>query len=312
MKSILALILFIFCLPTLYSQIDFEIFDLEEGTFLNDAENDMWEVFDLRFPNVYDPTYNSFFHWAVSAMNDPVTPGFENQYASIAGKGNNGSDTYMVAYNFNSILDPTRIIIGQGQGAPMEMYVSNNSYAYYSMLNGDSFAKKFGGVDGTDPDYFYVSFKGVKDGLSTGDSLNFYLADYRFEDNSEDYIIDDWTAVDLTPLGIIDEIHISWYSSDTGAFGVNTPTYLCIDDFEYEIINSIETQTEKALSIYPNPVQQVLYADVKVGLEIQIYDMVGQCHYRAISTGDAIDVSGFSRGTYLLCVGAKKQLFIKQ
>ena len=59
--------------------------------------------------------------------------------------------------------------------------------------------------------------------------IEFYLADFRFDDNSEDYIIDAWTAVDLSSLGQVKTVEFSVSSSDTGDF-INTPTYFAIDN----------------------------------------------------------------------------------
>ena len=66
------------------------------------------------------------------------------------------------------------------------------------------------------------------DGIIT-DDIEFYLADFRFDDNSQDYIIDTWTAVDLSILGQVKTIEFSVSSSDTGDYGINTPTYFAID-----------------------------------------------------------------------------------
>ena len=40
------------------------------------------------------------------------------------------------------------------------LYVTNNNYAYYSMLNGDAFAKKFGGGSSDDEDWFLLTITG--------------------------------------------------------------------------------------------------------------------------------------------------------
>ena len=61
--------------------------------------------------------------------------------------------------------------------------------------------------------------------------MNFYLADYRFTDNSQDYIVDDWRFVDFSALGIVDEIRFSMTSSDNNQYGPLTPTYFAMDNF---------------------------------------------------------------------------------
>ena len=98
------------------------------------------------------------------------------------------------------------------------------------MRDGDGFAKKFGGVDGTESDFFRLTIHGYAGGLSTG-TVDFYLADFRFGNSGQDYIVDEWTFVDFSALGSVDELRFSFASSDVGAFGINTPLYFAMDDF---------------------------------------------------------------------------------
>ena len=75
----------------------------------------------------------------------------------------------------------------------------------------------------------FLSVIGKLDSVIT-DTVDFYLADFRFEDNSQDYIVTDWTWLDLNTLGNVTEISFAWSSSDTGVWGMNTPAYFCMDD----------------------------------------------------------------------------------
>ena len=101
--------------------------------------------------------------------------------------------------------------------------------AALSMLNGDGFAKKFGGVGGDEQDWFLLTIDGSLGG-SAGGTVEFYLADYRFADNSLDYLIDDWSYVDLSGLGEVDQLTFNLSSSDVGGFGMNTPAYFALDN----------------------------------------------------------------------------------
>ena len=60
--------------------------------------------------------------------------------------------------------------------------------------------------------------------------MDFYLADYRFADNGLDYIVDDWSWVDLTSLGAVDKLQFGLSSTDNGFFGMNTPAYFAMDN----------------------------------------------------------------------------------
>ena len=101
------------------------------------------------------------------------------------------------------------------------------------MQTGDSFAKKFGGPSGNDPDFFRVSLNGF-DGLNgLGNSVGAVtvdLADFTFANNSQDYILSSWLNVDLSSIANARSVSLSWSSSDVGAFGINTPTYVALDN----------------------------------------------------------------------------------
>jgi len=177
------------------------------------------------FRNNYNFDWFSWDGFAYSNITDTTASGMAGQYNSIAGTGQGDSANYTVGFIGWAEL-PT---VGFNAAAIDGLYVTNNNYAYYSMLNGDAFAKKFGGDDGNDPDWFLLTVTG-KDACDvvTG-TVEFYLADFRFEDNSEDYIVDTWEYVDLSSLGVITKLEFSLSSSDVGAWGMNTPAYFAID-----------------------------------------------------------------------------------
>lgn len=66
-------------------------------------------------------------------------------------------------------------------------------------------------------------------GATTG-SVDFMLADYRFADNTQDYVVTDWRWVDLAALGTVSSLQFALVSSDSGEFGINTPAYFALDN----------------------------------------------------------------------------------
>jgi len=90
--------------------------------------------------------------------------------------------------------------------------------------------KKFGGATGDDPDWFLLTITGKDSSDAVTGTVDFYLADYRFDDNSLDYIVDEWTWVDLTSLGGATKLEFDLDSSDVGTWGMNTPAYFAMDD----------------------------------------------------------------------------------
>lgn len=231
---------------------DFESFGLAADSFLNGSDGSMgFSDGNIRLQNEFAGGFWS--GWAISTTTDSTTAGFTNQYSCIAGSGVNNSDTYATAFVLGASFLHT---INEAKGGVVEgFYINNATYAYRSMLEGDQFAKRFGGEDGTDPDFFYVSIKEHGSRNVVNDSIIFYLADYRSDDPAEDYIVNDWTYIDLTRFENVDTLAFSLYSSDNGAFGMNTPAYFCIDDFvttDMALTSSEETINSRP-SAYPNP-----------------------------------------------------------
>ena len=184
----------------------------------------------LSFHNQFDATFGSWSGWAYSNTTDVSTPGFGNQYSAFPGSGAYGSDTYAVAAAFPGPTPPVIRRDPTASGAFQSLEISNTTYAALSMQTGDAFAKKFGGETGDDPDFFLLTIEGVDDQNQSTGTVDFYLADFRFADNSLDYLVDQWTTVDVTPLGDAVELRFGLSSSDVGAFGMNTPAYFAVDD----------------------------------------------------------------------------------
>jgi hypothetical protein len=75
-----------------------------------------------------------------------------------------------------------------------------------------------------------VTVTGLDGGGNPTGSVEWFLADFRFEDASLDFILDEWTFIGLNELGIVESLSFTMDSSDIGPFGINTPTYFALDD----------------------------------------------------------------------------------
>ena len=185
----------------------------------------------LRLNNSFNPQFGSWGGWSVSKTSDATTAGFGNQYSAITGGGAAGSETYAVASAFPGGFVP-RLTLDDAITSQsfQSLQITNTTYAALSMRDGDSFAKQFGGESGDDPDFFLLQIEGINDAGESVGVVDFYLADYRFADNSLDYILDSWTTVDVSSLVGASELQFSLSSSDVGDFGMNTPAYFAIDE----------------------------------------------------------------------------------
>jgi len=237
-RSIQALVLFTGVLGTTalanaQTVVDFEDVSLPSSTDAGDFYNgsDLAGGFvsqGVDFNNDYNPMFSSWSGWAASNSTDTSTSGFSNQYSAFPGSGVDGSENFGVA--FDSAFGHSVVTFAQ----PTEVtgtYLTNGTYAALSMLQGDTVAKKFGGISGNDPDWFNLAILGKDLSGNTTGTIDFYLADYRFSDNTQDYVVEDWTWVDLTSLGTqVQSLEFELTSSDVGEFGMNTPSYFLIDN----------------------------------------------------------------------------------
>jgi hypothetical protein len=186
------------------------------------------------------------------------------------------------------------------------------------MLNGDGFSKKFGGTSGDEADYFRLVIKGYRRQMKFQDSVVFYLADYTNSDNSKDYIIKDWTYVELKSIGygFFDSLSFELQSTDVGQFGMNTPAFFCIDNLSAEFSIGInETSKNNAIKIYPNPSSSIINIDCNEHFStIRIIDIQGKMVLQ--SNQKTIDINGLEDGIYVVQVltenGVLNSKFVKQ
>lgn len=245
MRTIATLLLCHLLAGVVFSQttiIDFEDKTLPgPNTFYNGSDNA--GGFTSRgafFNNQYTDFGGGFTGWdgfAYSNVVNTTTAGFGNQYAAyhLPTGGGDGSSNYGIAFSQNYagtdvVPSFARVMLPAGT-QPMSMRITTTTYSALSMLNGDSFAKKFGGATGDDPDFLLLNIQGRDVSNAITGTVSFYLADYRFSNNALDYIVSQWTTVDLSGLGgntVALTLEIT--TSDVGEFGGNTPAYFALDN----------------------------------------------------------------------------------
>lgn len=303
-------ILLSFALSVGYTQVSFESYGLPLDTFVNNSEGMGFSEGDLLFNNSYNSNYMSFSEFALSTMRDTETQGFENQYSVISGSGANGTDTYAVGYSFSGTAS-MKINSADIQSVK-DLQINNTTFTALTLLNGNGFSKKFGGETGDDPDFYLLQMTFYLEGEDMGETIDFYLADYRFEDNTMDYIITDWTTVDLSGVSTAyDEIRFSVSSSDVGAYGINTPTYFAVDEINTMISSGAETELTN-FSIYPNPVQGLINIEVEGEASVLVYDVLGRpVVAQTIFSSTSINFSEYSAGSYFVKIKSGDQVTTK-
>jgi len=273
MRRIGSIVILMVWAHTGFSQVNcgFELIFMAPETFINDSPSGAFECENVSLFNDYNEQYSFWSGWALSNITDNTTAGFGNQYASRAGGGDD-SEIYALTYAFSG-----SVLKFDVRSTVQSVSISNSAYAYYSMLEGDAFAKKFGGETGNDPDYFELKIQKFLDGILSTEEVTLKLADYTFADNSQDYILDAWNEIDLQALGLADSLFFTLSSTDVGDFGMNTPAYFCIDNiFSTPQPIGLEELNEDVIKMYPNPVKDIFTVDSKEQLNLQIYTAKGR------------------------------------
>ncbi len=210
--------------------ISFEDVPLNENGIYNGADGTNGFVAgNAVFKTNYNFDYNAWSGFAVSNNIDTISPDYSNQYSCVAGSVGGGSEKFALLYSFSSdtieFTIPAKIT---------NIGFANSTYVYYTILNGNDYAKKFGGPTGNDPDYFSIYLSVID---NKGKRMNFNaipLADYTNSNNEMDYISKDWNYYDLSSAGYVKYLIFNFVSTDTSAYGINTPTYVCIDNIVNE------------------------------------------------------------------------------
>lgn len=199
------------------------------------------------------------------------------------------------------------------------------------MRDGDTFARKFGDTTGTNsglpqgnyPDYFKLTVKSYVGGVLSNDSVEFYLADYRFSNDSLDYIVNTWEWVDCSILQVFDSLLFTLSSSDNGTFGMNTPAFFCIDNLIIDVTvgNNVALNKGNAPYVFPNPANQsISFKNIENEIfnSLAIYNLQGGKMYEQhnVDLKNAINIENLAPGIYYLKLvnntSAEQIKFVKQ
>lgn len=257
------------------------------------------------FSNTYAPEYATWGGFAYSNVTDTsFDPNrfLDHQFRSVTGSGVDNSPHYGVVYTMGVRTDVKIMHNPEGDVVP-GVYITNNAYAYHSMTQGDSFT----GDPFTVGDFFKVVFKGTPAVAgSPATTVEYYLADYRSANESEHRILTDWQWVDLSPLGKITKLRVTLEGSRTGSWGLNTPAYLCIDNFGGTDPSAggsnLPAAPSLAWKVYPVPAVDVLHIQTPCeDYSIRVFNLLGTLLIEQKGQGNAeVRVSHLPKGTYLL------------
>ena len=153
---------------------DFGDLSLAPNTYWNGADNSGgFASGGAQFNNQFFSGYGTTWWggWSYSNVNNTTTSDYTNQYGAVAGTGLGSSGIYAVGYvdAYDGVLPTITIPTGMQVQSAM---LTNTTYAFFSMLDGDNGTKQF-----TDTDWFDLTISGLDaNNQPVGTPVNFYLA----------------------------------------------------------------------------------------------------------------------------------------
>lgn len=195
----------------------------------------------------------------------------------------NGSHYMTVSFNDDYLYEP------------VGLYVANHPQPYYH--NKDN-----GGISKAD-DYFKLIIGGVKaDRNDAPTTVDHYLAQVV-----EDKLVQPtrWQWVDLSSLGEVKELYFAMESTDWGDWGINTPTYFCMDKLQVRRGNpsNISQPGKENIKVYPTLFSDCVNVESEKGIgQIQLCDLNGRVVYSAFTTEEqyTIPTEVLTQGIYVL------------
>ena len=275
-----------------YNAEDYTYFEVQNFMFshlpsMNSYGGKSWEGFTVA--RVASDTLNAFGCMAkggVAGVGTPYLVGYYSEYYTRTNENGDPSSN-MILFNDGNTGN-TYDAVG--------VYVCNNSNTYHSILNGDSYAKKF-----AQGDTLVLKIHALDENWEIDDSKQdvvVYLADYRSSNESEWKVNTQWEWVDLSVLGNVSGLAFTMASSDVSYGYMNTPAYFCLDKL---------TVREGATVALPDKVEtptlaicmQADYIEVaNATAPIEIYTISGM---RVLTTtAPTIYTTNWSKGVYIV------------
>ena len=238
---------------------------------------------------------------------------FDDQFGCMARGGVSGEGSpclvaYWDAYAESVSIERSCEVTFPAPYYTAGFYVCNNPYTYYAIQKGNSYAAKFEqgawlkliahGVDAT--------------GNETG-TVEHYLTDYRSEKPEAWTLNKSWEWVDLSTLGKVSSLYFTMESSDTGAQGMKTPAYFCLDRL---MVLTAPASVDEALAatatVYFDRVASAVRVESAAPVETAVYNSRGALVMRQRVEGTAsLDLSGTPSGVYIVRCGGKSLKIVK-
>lgn len=266
--------------------ITFDTFTLSPNSYYKDTTGADFSSNGVTFRYNWNTSWGGFWESgsAYTNVNDTVNGNYTNLYGCKPGIAFSSN-------NYATVQSGAVITFSNNTTAVNGFYITNTTYAWKTVKNGNQFSRKFGDTTGTGsgntipqgeyPDWFKILVRGYRGGNMLSDSIEFYLADYRAAGTANDYAIKNWQYVNCLSLGQVDSISFEMKSSDNSFGFMNTPAFFSMDNFVIQSTVGIEELANtKNISLFPNPTKENLFLNFESSsmneLNIFVSDITGK------------------------------------
>lgn len=186
-----------------------------------------WNSYDYTLDTYYTDSWGDYYaDYVVSNCTATDGTSYDKPYQSTAGGAKNGNNYAVFYADYYNTVDGAIYLATPSRVSGF--WACNTTYVAYCIKNWDgqsSDQKPFG-----QGDYFKLIITGYDINGEKIGSVEQMLIDCT--DANEWHYIKDWRWVDLTSLGNnVMYVKFAFEGTKQNAWGLTTPTYVCIDDF---------------------------------------------------------------------------------
>lgn len=299
-------------------------FNADNGSWTGTYDDDIESIESQCFSFIKN-SYGSYKTWwgitaSKSADNKPKTDVLTYQFSNMALGGivlnDDGSVKknefgapvtspdvpYLVCYGGKAWgPDAVDMVFNDGKlYEPVGMYVNLNSYTYYSNMFGQTPARAF-----TNGDKFTLTVHG----FAADETEKTVDVDLASCENGNLTQAMGWVYVDLSSLGAVNEMTFTFETTDTGAYGQNTPTYFCMDKLMVKQSSAAAADNiiaDDTVIRYDRPAGTVT-------IEGADFMMIRNTAGQTVMSGEGrvFDISGLPSGVYIIRAGNRSLKIIK-
>ncbi|MBS2100524.1 DUF4465 domain-containing protein [Carboxylicivirga linearis] len=195
----------------------------EDSTYHNSPDNGFFSFKYIQLSNDYNGNYIDWSGFAVSSETNQSSYAISNQFSVYNNSGSDDSDKFGVFKQSDNINH--QISFSDGQAHQLKSIDVNNSTLAYLTMN-EGFKRR------DTVDFFRLTISSYDENNMVKDSIEYYLADYRYPRTSDKFIISTWKTVDLSALGEVNAIGFKLASSFDNDTVYTMPNYFCFDNLK--------------------------------------------------------------------------------